>query len=534
MAQAKTGTGKTLAFLVPVLQNILRDSSLQKRRGGGLQAHASDIRAIIVSPTRELAEQIAVEAVKVASSTGVVVQTAVGGTKKKEGLLRIQQQGCHLLVGTPGRLKDILSDPNSGVSAPRLSALVLDEADRLLDQGFAPDIEELQRYLPDPMKVDRQTLMFSATVPAEVMGMVRRTMKPDFKFIKTIQEDEVPTHLTVPQKAVFLRGLENALPAVLELVKNYKRQAQQDSSLRPFKAIVYLNSTADVEFWYEAFRALCLDPTEYSSPHPLEDTEIYQIHSKLTQSRRKRSSQSFRWARSAILFSSDVTARGMDFPEVTHVIQIGAPLTREAYIHRLGRTARANKKGEGWVLLHDLEYDHFSSKTHDLPISKDMTSLQTATVNMAGENKELPAPVAEIFSQLKAAMKRVPYDFKAESYKGQISVLRQTFDSKRDIIRTLNNLAINGWGLSRPPAVDPNWAKRRGIHNIEGLNVLPPKWMKKIRERRRYNSDDFTRRHRFNDRNDNNDRQQFDGTGRYGFNLDGNYESDRNARSEHH
>src|SRR5699024_10117466 len=138
---------------------------------------ASDIRAIIISPTRELAEQIAAEARKVAGSTGVIVQTAVGGTRKREGLRAIQERGCHILVGTPGRLHDIFSDPYSGVSAPKLSALVLDEADRLLDIGFYPVIQDIQSLLPNRNEVDRQTLMFSATLPQGVLSMVKDTMK---------------------------------------------------------------------------------------------------------------------------------------------------------------------------------------------------------------------------------------------------------------------------------------------------------------------------------------------------------------------
>src|SRR5436190_15115508 len=132
------------------MQKILKDRTLETRsRFGRTRSNAADIRALIISPTRELAEQIAVEAQKVAQKTGVIVQTAVGGTRKREGLLRIQREGCHILVGTPGRLIDIFSDPTSGVGAPKLNALVLDEADRLLDIGFAPDIEQLQSYLPD-------------------------------------------------------------------------------------------------------------------------------------------------------------------------------------------------------------------------------------------------------------------------------------------------------------------------------------------------------------------------------------------------
>ncbi|KAL1961969.1 hypothetical protein VTN77DRAFT_704 [Rasamsonia byssochlamydoides] len=516
LAQAKTGTGKTIAFLLPVLQNILlQDPSLERRGGQELRTNAADIRAIIVSPTRELAEQIAVEAVKVASSTGVIIQTAVGGTRKKEGLRRIQENGCHVLVGTPGRLVDILSDPSTGVRAPKLSAFVLDEADRLLDQGFAPQIEEIQSYLPNRMKVDRQTLMFSATVPQEVMSMVRKTMKPDFKFVKTISENEVPTHLTVPQKAVFLRGLENALPAVLEIAKNYNRQCEQDPRLQPFKAIVYYNNTTSVQLAYEAFRELRTDPMDRRSDHPLGRTGVFRIHSRLTQDQRTRSAQAFRNANSGILFSSDVTARGMDFPDVTHVIQVGAPQTRESYIHRLGRTARANKKGEGWVLLVDGESGYFHSKVGNLPISEDATSLQTAKVDMSRQNQELPPAAAETVSQVRAAMKLVPYESKQAAYMGQIGVLIPVFDTKRDAVRALNNLALHGWSMPEPPAINPEVANKLGLSNVPGVNIGESNWSESS----------------FSSRGFSNDRRGFDRNSRDGFDRNSHNRFDRNRRN---
>lgn len=201
LAQARTGTGKTLAFLIPVLQNIINyDPKLEKRGYRQPRTSPDDIRAIIISPTRELAEQIAVEAKKLTRNTGVIVQTAVGGTQKSLGLRAIKTQGCHIMVGTPGRINDILSDPYSQVRAPDLSAFVLDEADRLLDQGFAPEIEAIQKLLPDRKDVDRQTLLFSATVPTEVVQIVRQMAKPDFSFVRTVQEGEQQTHEKVPQK----------------------------------------------------------------------------------------------------------------------------------------------------------------------------------------------------------------------------------------------------------------------------------------------------------------------------------------------
>lgn len=470
LAQAKTGTGKTLAFLLPVVQNILKDQQLAERtKFSRNRSDASDIRAIIISPTRELAEQIAVEARKIVSNTSVIVQTAVGGSRKREGLMRIQNDGCHILVGTPGRLIDIFSDPNSGVSAPKLSALVLDEADRLLDIGFAPDIKELQTYFPRRQDVDRQTLMFSATVPRDVMSMVRQTMKRDFVFVKTVEEDETPTHLAVPQKLVFLRGMENQLPAIFELAKQGIEKHQQDpANNMPFKAIVYFNSKAEVALAKQAFASMSSDSSSYSS-HPLPDTKSYEMHSGLTQEQRTAYSGMFRKAKSAILFSSDVTARGMDFPDVTHVIQMGVPRDRETYIHRLGRTARANKKGEGWLLSLDLDSNNLRQTLRDLPIQSDNSSLLTATADMSTDMGH-PPWVSDIFSKVKEGFKRVSIRDKSAAYAAYLGVLSHVKD-KYEVVRYINQLSTHGWGLREPPSFSTSSATKLGYRGIPGLNL---------------------------------------------------------------
>lgn len=455
------------------MQNILSDPSIQSVRSDRLRntADASDIRALIISPTRELAEQIAAEAIKVAAGTGLKVQTAVGGTHKASGLRRIQRDGCHLLVGTPGRIKDIFSDPRSGVSAPKLNTLILDEADRLLDQGFSQEIRAIQDLLPDPLKVDRQTLMFSATVPQEVMQMVRRTMKPDFKFVKTVRDDEVPTHLKVPQRTVFVRGYENAMPAVLELAKNYQAKQQEDSSLRPFKAIVYFNSTSEVNLAAEVFKNLKSVPEDGRSRSPLGRIRILEIHAKLTQAQRTFSADTFRKASEGILFSSDVTARGMDFPEVTHVIQVGVPQSRETYIHRLGRTARANKTGEGWLFIHDGENDNYEQRLRDLPLYEDSTSLPTAMANMTQGMETASPATALTIKQCKAAMEAVFPATRENAYRSQLGTLTTSFSSKRQAIRVLNDLAVHGYGLPEPPTVRFPTARNIGIERIPELNL---------------------------------------------------------------
>lgn len=469
LAQAKTGTGKTLAFLIPTMQNILQDPTFAQARGfsrGRSGASAGDVRALIISPTRELAEQIAAEAMKVAANTGLVVQTAVGGTRKQFALQKMQREGCHLLVGTPGRLKDIFSDPRSGVAAPKLNTLILDEADRLLDDGFSQEIKELQTLLPDPYKVDRQTLMLSATVPREVMRMVNQTMKPGYKFVKTVREDEAPTHMRVPQKAIFMKGYENSLPCILDIAKEYKARQMQDSSLRPFKAIIYNNSTGTVSLSANVFEELRVSPEERR--HPLGRTDMIEIHAKLTQAQRTRAANSFRSAREAILFSSDVTARGMDFPDVTHVIQVGVPRDRVTYVHRLGRTARANKTGEGWILLAEDERSSYRKMLNNIPIQEDSTSFPIAKYNMEqGVTGEPDSSLA----QVQHAMSHVSPSTREVAWKSMLGTVLNSYNDRRSCVIALNALAVHGYCLTEAPPTNPRLAQSLGISRIRELNM---------------------------------------------------------------
>jgi ATP-dependent RNA helicase MSS116 len=428
----------------------------------------SEIRALIISPTRELAEQIAVEARKVAFGTGLLVQTAVGGTQKRAGLQKIQNEGCHLLIGTPGRLKDILSDPWTGVSAPKLNTLILDEADRLLDQGFSADIDEIQTMLPKTTEVDRQTLMFSATVPREVMQMVRQTLKPNFKHVNTVREDEVPTHERVPQKAVYLRGLENGLPAVLELAKLWQARRDNGEELRPFKAIVYFNSTAETKISADVFNNV--RRTSEFRQSSLSGMTMLEINSRLSQALRTRSADNFRRAREGILFSSDVTARGMDFPDVTHVIQVGVPRDRETYIHRIGRTARAGKEGEGWLFMHKGEQDALRKRLGRLPITIDSDSLPSAAADMSQELPE-STPVGKTVNQLKEAFTEIPAMSKIQSYMGQLGTTTTNFSNKGEALQALNEMSLHGYGMNSPPEINPRVAQLMGLRGLAGARV---------------------------------------------------------------
>jgi ATP-dependent RNA helicase MSS116 len=466
IAQARTGTGKTLGFLIPVIQNVLNNNpELVNPPDRRDRAHPSDIRAIIISPTRELSEQIATEAKRLTRSTSIVVQIAVGGNSKREMLRQMQRQGCHLLVATPGRLKDLLTDPYSKVSAPDLNSLVLDEADRLLDDGFSQDIEEIVDLLPNRNQQDRQTLLFSATVPREVMRLVRDTLKPDFQFVQTIQRGEAATHEKIPQKIVNVGGLENMAPTLLELCKREMDKAVTTPGSLPFKAIVYSSSTANVILMSEIFRNLTVGSGLWGQ-HPLAPAEISQIHAKLTQQRRESVVGRFRRAKSAILFSTDVTARGMDFPNVTHVIQTGLPPTSDQYIHRVGRTGRGDKGGEGWILLCDAEMREARNRLKGLPLVPD-NSLEAAKVDMT-RDAQLPEELALTMKQVADATQKVHKEDKTAAYMAMLGVFR---GAPQAVVDTLNQWTQYGWGWEKPPAVSPTLARKIGFGRVSGLNI---------------------------------------------------------------
>ena len=388
----------------------------------------------------------------------------MGGSAKRAGLAKIMNDGCHILVGTPGRLNDILSDSREGVRAPKLSAFVLDEADRLLDAGFAPEIRQIESLLPDKRQPgsDRQTLMFSATVPKEVVQIVNSFMKRDYTFVRTIQPGEQETHERVPQRIVRLEGLENFLPALLELCK---QGIDQSDPNMPFKAMVFFNATAEVMLAAATFQGLRKSGT---SRNPLGDLPLIEIHARLTQMERTRASDTFRRARSAIMFTSDVTARGMDFPNVTHVIQVGLPPTKDTYIHRLGRTARGDKKGEGWLLSPKLEGSEARYRLKGLPLKSD-SSLATAAVDMT-QDAQIPASVAENLSQIIESSRRLPERLKHAAYISSIGSYTW-ISQKQQLIDAMNTRSKFAWGLDEPPMVSSSWARKLGLNGLKGLKL---------------------------------------------------------------
>lgn len=424
-------------------------------RSSSRKARSDDIRAIIISPTRELAEQIGEEARRLCRHTGVVVQTAVGGMNKSAMLRKTRFEGCHLLVGTPGRLNDLLSDDYSGIDAPNLAALCLDEADRMLDVGFDRELRDIVDRLPNRREVPRQTLLFSATIPKDVVSLARTYVDANnFQFVQTINPDEAPTHEKVPQHIVPVPGFEHWLPAMLEIVQ--KAQAGEHGG-DPFKAITFFNNTDTVKMVGELF--------EYLPRYLPEIPPVYVIHSGLDQRQRTRAADSFRRARTGILVSTDVTARGMDFPNVTHVIQYGVPPARDQYIHRIGRTGRANKSGQAWLIVRKDEIPDARSVLPGLPIKRNDT-LETTKV----DTHTTPADaLPKQFKVIADAMRRVDRHRINDAY------VRLACDRRRSIAQNTVDSA-NHWvriqcGMKDTPLIPMSAANGAGLHRLRNVNI---------------------------------------------------------------
>ena len=335
IAKAKTGTGKTLAFLIPAIENCVRTPK-----------KAGQISSLIISPTRELAMQIMEEAEMLVGrhSPRLKVMCIVGGTNMNRDIKGFQNPP-DILVATPGRLNDHLENGSLQSMLKSLRCLVFDEADQLLDMGFRPAITKTLSCLPD--KKGRQTLLFSATLPKDVQAVSEiATREGMVEFVDTVGEEE-NTHQHVEQEVVVTSIGEQPM----ELYKLVKEAMREDEA---YKIIAFFTTARQTQLHAELFNKLGFP--------------VLEIHSRLSQPARKRVSEEFRNSKGgSIMFTSDVSARGLDYPDVTKVLQVGAPSDRAQYVHRLGRTARAGKAGSGALLLCDFE-KYFLKEIKDLPI----------------------------------------------------------------------------------------------------------------------------------------------------------------------
>ncbi len=296
IAQAQTGTGKTLAFVLPILETI--------------DVESSDVQALILTPTRELAIQISNELKTLVPITGAKVLAAYGG-QDVEKQLRKLQGNIHIVVGTPGRLLDHLR--RGSINFYKLKILVLDEADQMLHMGFLHEVKDIIAQT-SPY---RQTLLFSATMPEQVINLSKAYMK-EAKEIK-IQSKQVT--LTEIQQVLVPTTDRDKQDALIAAIKQY----------RPYLAMIFCRTKA---------KAIALNET-------LQEIGLMsdELHGDLSQAKREQVMKRFREGRIELLVATDIAARGLDVEGVTHIFNYDVPQDAESYIHRIGRTGRAGESG---------------------------------------------------------------------------------------------------------------------------------------------------------------------------------------------
>ncbi|PUZ60052.1 hypothetical protein GQ55_4G092400 [Panicum hallii var. hallii] len=345
MACAQTGSGKTAAFCLPVVSGLLAaaaEGGYGRRDKGSFERRAKP-RALVLAPTRELAAQINEEAKKFSSQTGLRVVVAYGGTPMYDQL-RDLERGVDLLVATPGRLVDMVE--RSRISLEAIKYLVMDEADRMLDMGFEPQIRKIVDMMNMPKKSVRQTMLFSATFPPEIQRLASDFLH-NYIFI-TVGRVGSSTDL-IEQKIEFVNDGEKR-GFLLDLL--HKQSVRGANGKQPLTLIfVETKREADtLRYWL------------YSKGFPATA-----IHGDRTQQERESALRSFKSGATPIMVATDVASRGLDVPNVAHVINYDLPKSVEDYVHRIGRTGRAGKAGNATAF--------FTETNH--PLAKGLLELMT-------------------------------------------------------------------------------------------------------------------------------------------------------------
>lgn len=304
--QAQTGTGKTIAFLLATYQYLLTQPAQEQRRG-------AQPRALVLAPTRELAIQIHKDAEGIGAHTGLRLGLAYGGTGY-QSQRDVLAAGVDILIGTPGRLIDYLKQGVYDLGACQV--VVLDEADRMFDLGFIKDIRYMLHRCPPPAR--RLSMLFSATLSMRVMELAFEHMnKPE----RIAIEPDQKTVDTVRQR-VYYPANEEKIPLLLGLIKSLDAQ----------RSIVFMNTKHDAERLKDYLA--------------INGTEAALISGDVPQTVRQRLLERFQQGKVPVLVATDVAARGLHIPEVSHVFNFDLPQQAEDYVHRIGRTGRAGASGD--------------------------------------------------------------------------------------------------------------------------------------------------------------------------------------------
>ena len=304
---AETGTGKTAAFLLPIIQNL----SAQKRPG---------IRVLVLAPTRELALQIQKNYDELNSLKANKSVLVIGGASIRTQIAELRRKPA-IVIATPGRLLDMTE--RGAIDLSTVEVLVLDEADRMLDMGFLPAIKRVLAMLPDK----KQTLLFSATMSGTIESLARSTMKSP----KLVEVNPRGRAAQMVEQTAYSVSIENKTALLLDLLE---REGQNESLA---KVLVFTRTRRGSERLSHILKA--------------RNHRVNRIHADRSQPQREAALSAFRDGRTRVLVATDIAARGLDVDAVSHVINYDVPDVPEDYVHRVGRTGRAGKQGKAITIV---------------------------------------------------------------------------------------------------------------------------------------------------------------------------------------
>ncbi|MEU5048348.1 DEAD/DEAH box helicase [Streptomyces sp. NPDC021096] len=347
IGQAKTGTGKTLGFGLPLLERVVVPADVEAGRAKPEQL-TDAAQALIVVPTRELCQQVTNDLLTAGKVRNVRVQAIYGG-RAYEPQVEALKKGVDVIVGTPGRLLDLAGQKK--LSLAHIKALVLDEADEMLDLGFLPDVERIITMLP----AKRQTMLFSATMPGAVISLARRYMSQPTHIRATSPDDEGQTHANIAQHIFRAHNMDKP-----EMVA---RILQAEGRNRAMIFCRTKRTAADIseQLTRRGFAAGA-------------------VHGDLGQGAREQALRAFRNGKVDVLVCTDVAARGIDVDDVTHVVNYQTPEDEKTYLHRIGRTGRAGKSGTAVTLVDwdDIPRWKLINKALELPFDEPEETYSTS------------------------------------------------------------------------------------------------------------------------------------------------------------
>jgi len=327
MACAQTGSGKTAAFLFPVISALEKEGfghgSHGFERVGGYKYRLNPA-ALVLAPTRELAIQIFDEATKFSYHTGLKVAVVYGGTKISEQMASLRRYGVDIMVATPGRLHDMIT--RDLVSVQNVKYLTLDEADRMLDMGFEPQIRAIVQQSNMPPPPHRHTMMFSATFPREIQRLASEFL---LNYLFVVVGSVGTTTDDITQRVAYVQNDDDRKRQLVELLTT------NNDGL----SLVFVETKRDADF-IETYLS------RYGIP-------VTSIHGDRSQKEREDALYSFRHGDTPVLVATDVAARGLDIPNVKHVINYNMPNDMERYIHRIGRTGRVGNPGVATSMVNE-------------------------------------------------------------------------------------------------------------------------------------------------------------------------------------